>query len=61
MIDDEVLHLFAGTDEVEHRHALRQCDKKGCEEPEKDMSLQIYRLRHREAKIDGNAEANDGQ
>ena len=37
MIGDRILHHFPGSDEVEHRHALRQGHQESREEAEKKM------------------------
>jgi len=59
--DHQILNLLARPDEVEHGHTLGQRNKKGREQTEEDMGLQVCGLPERESKIDGNAEANYGQ
>ena len=54
----EILNVFAGSNEVEHRHALRQRYEEGCEQAEKDVLRDVV---PRQTDVNRDQKANDRQ
>src|SRR5688572_22421252 len=57
MAQYQVFHLFAGPDEVEHRHTLRQSYQERREKTEENMLRNIGG--RKKAKVHGNEKTND--
>src|SRR5205085_5369632 len=59
LVGDEIFDVLAGSDEIKHRHALRQRHQKSGKESPHDVLRYGRRAMHREAFENGNNETNN--